>query len=49
MGWDNATTYAGEVTRPIRSYIRSIGIAFCLVLGVYILIAPYRGPYRRRS
>jgi len=39
IGWDNATTYAGEVARPVRSYIISIGIAFCLVLGIYILAA----------
>ncbi len=39
MGWDNATTYAGEVTRPIRTYIRSIGIAFSVVLVVYCLTA----------
>jgi amino acid transporter len=35
IGWDNATTYAGEVARPVRSYIISIGIAFCLVIGIY--------------
>jgi len=39
IGWDNATTYAGEVARPVRSYIISIGIAFCLVLGIYTLSA----------
>ncbi|HEY4111922.1 APC family permease [Puia sp.] len=39
IGWDNATTYAGEVARPVRSYIISIGIAFCLVIGIYTLSA----------
>ncbi|HXB06444.1 MAG TPA: APC family permease [Puia sp.] len=39
IGWDNATTYAGEVARPVRSYIISIGIAFCLVVGIYTLSA----------
>jgi len=39
IGWDNATTYAGEVARPVRSYIISIAIAFCLVIGIYTLSA----------
>jgi amino acid transporter len=39
IGWDNATTYAGEVTRPIRSYMRSVTIAFILVVGIYLLSA----------
>jgi len=39
LGWDNATTYAGEVNRPVRSYILSIGIAFILIIGVYLLTA----------
>ena len=39
IGWDNATTYAGEVARPVRSYIISIGIAFLLVLSVYTISA----------
>jgi amino acid transporter len=39
LGWDNATTYAGEVARPVRSYVQSICIAFFLVLGVYLLTA----------
>ena len=37
LGWDNATTYAGEVNQPVRSYIKSIGIAFLLILGIYLL------------
>lgn len=39
IGWDNATTYAGEVARPIRSYMRSVTIAFVLVVAVYLLSA----------
>lgn len=37
IGWDNATTYAGEVARPVRSYVVSISIAFALTLGIYLL------------
>ncbi len=36
-GWDNTTTYAGEVDRPVRSYLISMGIAFVLVMVVYII------------
>lgn len=42
LGWDNVTTYAEEVEKPIRSYLISIFIAFALVLIVYfftILVA----------
>jgi amino acid transporter len=39
IGWDNATTYAGEVQRPARSYLLSISMAFILIVGVYILSA----------
>jgi len=39
IGWDNATTYAGEVQRPARSYFMSICMAFCLIVGVYLLSA----------
>ena len=39
LGWDNATTYAGEVRRPVRSYVLSIGVAFFLILGIYLLTA----------
>jgi amino acid transporter len=39
LGWDNATTYAGEVARPVRSYLVSVCIAFVLILGVYLLTA----------
>ncbi len=39
LGWDNATTYAGEVARPVRSYLVSIAIAFVLILAIYLLAA----------
>ncbi|MES1160807.1 MAG: APC family permease, partial [Bacteroidota bacterium] len=39
IGWDNATTYAGEVSRPIRSYLVSVCIAFGLIVGIYLLAA----------
>ncbi len=39
LGWDNATTYAGEVARPIRSYLVSVTIAFVLISVVYLLTA----------
>ncbi|HEV2353405.1 MAG TPA: APC family permease, partial [Puia sp.] len=37
LGWDNATTYAGEVSRPVRSYVSSIGLAFVLIVAIYLL------------
>ena len=37
FGWDNATTYAGEVENAGRSYIRAIAIAFCAVIGIYAI------------
>jgi amino acid transporter len=42
LGWDNVTTYAEEVEKPVRSYLISIFTAFLLVLVVYfftILVA----------
>lgn len=39
IGWDNATTYAGEVSKPIRTYLVSVCIAFGLIVGVYLLTA----------
>jgi amino acid transporter len=37
MGWDNATTYAGEVDKPIRSYLISVAIAFGIVFSIYFI------------
>ncbi len=36
FGWDNATTYAGEVERPVRSYIISCIIAFVGIFLMYL-------------
>jgi amino acid transporter len=38
LGWDNVTTYAGEVERPVKSYIYSMFSAFVLVIVLYFLI-----------
>ena len=38
LGWDNVTTYAEEVEKPVRSYLLSIFIAFGLVILIYFLI-----------
>lgn len=37
LGWDNTTTYAGEVDKPVRSYIISMIISFVLVITVYLI------------
>jgi len=39
IGWDNATTYAGEVRKPARSYLLSISVAFALIVLIYIVAA----------
>jgi amino acid transporter len=38
LGWDNTTTYAEEVEKPVRSYMVSMFIAFALVMVVYFLV-----------
>jgi amino acid transporter len=38
LGWDNITTYAEEVEKPVRSYQVSMIIAFILVMVVYFFI-----------
>jgi amino acid transporter len=46
LGWDNTTTYAEEVEKPVRSYLTSTFIAFALVMVVYffaILVAQQSG------
>ncbi|HEY2581717.1 MAG TPA: APC family permease [Mucilaginibacter sp.] len=35
LGWDNVTTYAEEVEKPVRSYLISIFSAFVLVIVLY--------------
>jgi amino acid transporter len=36
IGWDNSTTYAGEVQRPVRSYLTAIMLAFSAVILFYL-------------
>jgi len=38
LGWDNTTTYAEEVEKPVRSYLFSTFIAFGLVIVLYFLV-----------
>jgi amino acid transporter len=38
IGWDNATTYAGEVDKPIRAYLKAIFLAFASIYIIYIAI-----------
>jgi amino acid transporter len=37
LGWDNTTTYAEEVEKPIRSYLISVFSAFAIVIVIYFL------------
>jgi amino acid transporter len=37
IGWDNVTTYADEVQKPVTAYLRSILIAFGAVFAVYFI------------
>jgi amino acid transporter len=37
IGWDNTTTYAEEVNRPVRTYLLSTFIAFGLTLSIYLI------------
>lgn len=46
LGWDNITTYAGEVEKPVRSYLTSVLVAFALVMVIYffaIIVAQQSG------
>jgi amino acid transporter len=36
LGWDNTTTYAEEVNKPVRTYLISTALAFALTLVVYL-------------
>ncbi len=38
LGWDNTTTYAEEVEKPVRSYLVSTFSAFALVIIIYFLV-----------
>jgi len=37
IGWDNVTTYAEEVNKPVKSYVVSILLAFVAVFGIYFI------------
>ncbi len=37
IGWDNVTTYAEEVEKPVRTYLISVFTAFILIFSVYFL------------
>lgn len=37
LGWDNTTTYAGEVNKPARSYLIATSAAFIIILVLYTL------------
>jgi amino acid transporter len=37
MGWDNASTVAGEVENPQRTYPRAMLVSVALVAGIYVL------------
>ncbi len=37
LGWDNVTTYAEEVDKPVRSYLLSILMAFVAVISIYLI------------
>jgi amino acid transporter len=37
IGWDNVTTYAEEVARPVRSYLLSVLMAFVAVFCIYFI------------
>jgi len=37
IGWDNTTTYAEEVNRPVKTYLLSTFIAFGLTLFIYLV------------
>jgi amino acid transporter len=38
FGWDNATTYADEVEKPAHTYLRSVLIAFIIVIVLYMMV-----------
>ncbi len=38
LGWDNVTTYAQEVEKPVRSYLVSIFTTFTIVMVLYFLV-----------
>ncbi len=37
LGWDNTTTYAEEVNKPVRTYLAATVIAFFVTFGIYFM------------
>jgi len=37
LGWDNTTTYAEEVNKPVRTYLISTAMVFVLTFGIYFI------------
>jgi amino acid transporter len=37
LGWDNVTTYADEVAKPVRSYVKSVGTSFIVIFVIYFI------------
>ncbi len=37
LGWDNTTTYAEEVNKPVRTYLTSVFLTFGLIFIVYFI------------
>jgi amino acid transporter len=37
IGWDNTTTYAEEVNKPVRTYLVSTAIAFVMTFAIYFI------------
>lgn len=38
LGWDNVTTYAEEVEKPVKSYLVSVFTSFALVMVLYVMV-----------
>jgi len=38
LGWDNVTTYAEEVEKPVKSYLVSVFTSFVLVILLYVMV-----------
>jgi len=38
LGWDNVTTYAEEVEKPVKSYLVSVFTSFVLVIVLYVMV-----------
>ena len=38
FGWDNTTTYAEEVDKPVRTYLKAVSIAFVTVFVIYVMV-----------